>query len=573
MRAPLLLIFVSLSLAAGIHIPITNSGHSLLRARSVGVGAIGLGDFKDISYNVLVKIGIVIAPVILDTGSADLWMLLDSCPNNCSRGLPVYPHKSIKYSGVDARLFYGDSTTGTYAFGPIAKDTVTVANLSLPNQYFAGINQTDTNVSVTGSVGILGLGFPVNSVIWNALFNHQYPARTTTTSTRSSPTSSQSPRSTSLVVREDHNKPMHASRVLPNVALAAMQSLATVEQLLNTFVTNGPVIARMALSGLLSEPSFTVTLQRDTLDIGGNIGMLSLGELPETVQNDSLVWVPVRLYTTDQGGIPASPAAPNETYPISWEVPITGVYLDGQQLPMSTLSTGVSLSALIDTGSSLIRGPSDVVASIYKQISHSSDLNSYPCATAHVLEFEIGGRLFRIDPLDFGWQAVENDVQTCNSSIVPTDPPSKGFLYAWSLGVPFLKSVLASFHYGNLTHPSIDPPRVGFISTVPPNFEDIFSAAIKSAHKNFPAIVQTPPQGIPNTTLTGSAGVELAPTPTSLSTISTFTDSSASTNPASSSLSPSQFTTTVSHNGARSISQNTFPCILFFSSVLIRLFI
>ena len=81
---------------------------------------------------------------------------------------------------------------------------------------------------------------------------------------------------------------MHASRVLPNV-FAAMQNLATVEQLLNTFVTNGPVVARMALSGLLSEPSFTVTLQRDTLDIGGNIGMLSIGELPETVQNDSLV--------------------------------------------------------------------------------------------------------------------------------------------------------------------------------------------------------------------------------------------------------------------------------------------
>lgn len=47
MRTPFLLIFVSLSLAAGIHIPITNPGHSLLRARSVGVGAIGLGDFKD----------------------------------------------------------------------------------------------------------------------------------------------------------------------------------------------------------------------------------------------------------------------------------------------------------------------------------------------------------------------------------------------------------------------------------------------------------------------------------------------------------------------------------------------
>ena len=47
-------------------------------------------------------------------------------------------------------------------------------------------------------------------------------------------------------------------------------------------------------------------------------------------------------------------------------------------------------------------------------------------------------------------------------------------------------SVLASFHYGNLTHPSVDPPRVGFISTVPRDSEDVFAAAIKSAHNNFP---------------------------------------------------------------------------------------
>ena len=72
------------------------------------------------------------------------------------------------------------------------------------------------------------------------------------------------------------------------VEFGNMQNLATVDQLLGTFITNGPVVARMGFSGLLAEPSFTVTLQRDSLDIGGNIGMLSLGELPPGVLNNSL---------------------------------------------------------------------------------------------------------------------------------------------------------------------------------------------------------------------------------------------------------------------------------------------
>lgn len=57
---------------------------------------------------------------------------------------------------------------------------------------------------------------------------------------------------------------------------------------------------------------FTTTLQRDTLDIGGNVGLLSIGELPAGIQSDSLTWVPVRAYTPQEGGLPPSPEAPKE---------------------------------------------------------------------------------------------------------------------------------------------------------------------------------------------------------------------------------------------------------------------
>lgn len=42
-------------------------------------------------------------------------------------------------------------------------------------------------------------------------------------------------------------------------------------------------------------------------------------------------------------------------------------------------------------------------------------------------------------------------------------------------------SVLATFYYGNLTRPSLDPPRIGFLSTVPSDAEQRLAAAVYSA--------------------------------------------------------------------------------------------
>lgn len=45
-------------------------------------------------------------------------------------------------------------------------------------------------------------------------------------------------------------------------------------------------------------------------------------------------------------------------------------------------------------------------------------------------------------------------------------------------------SVLASFYYGNITHPSVDPPRVGFMSTVPNDANNQFTSAFAAAQAN-----------------------------------------------------------------------------------------
>jgi hypothetical protein len=60
-----------------------------------------------------------------------------------------------------------------------------------------------------------------------------------------------------------------------------------------------------------------MTLQRNAIDIGGNEGLLTIGSLPAGVDNSSMIWVPVRLYSNETGGLSAPSFAQNEVSIIS----------------------------------------------------------------------------------------------------------------------------------------------------------------------------------------------------------------------------------------------------------------
>lgn len=79
-----------------------------------------------------------------------------------------------------------------------------------------------------------------------------------------------------------------------------------------SYKTYGPFLPRLVAESGLSLPMFSVTLQRGTVDVGGAVGQLSIGELPSGVTPDKLTWVPLRLYTTSEGGLPAPPNSPEE---------------------------------------------------------------------------------------------------------------------------------------------------------------------------------------------------------------------------------------------------------------------
>jgi hypothetical protein len=86
----------------------------------------------------------------------------------------------------------------------------------------------------------------------------------------------------------------------------------SVNDIIASFATKGPLLPRLILTGALASPIVSIFLQRDTVDIGGNQGLLSIGELPAGIAAEDLTWVPLRLYAAGEGGLPAPEDSPNE---------------------------------------------------------------------------------------------------------------------------------------------------------------------------------------------------------------------------------------------------------------------
>jgi hypothetical protein len=129
------------------------------------------------------------------------------------------------------------------------------------------------------------------------------------------------PQRTSLDVL---NAPSFSTRVFPDLTgIRGHRTPATrsewarslspsVNDVLASFTTNGPLIPRLILAGALASPIVAISLQRDAIEIGGNQGILSIGELPPGIAAEDMGWVPLRGYTVAEGGLPPPEDSPNE---------------------------------------------------------------------------------------------------------------------------------------------------------------------------------------------------------------------------------------------------------------------
>ncbi|KAJ8692390.1 hypothetical protein PTI98_009708 [Pleurotus ostreatus] len=127
------------------------------------------------SYYSIIEVGGMNFRVALDTASSDLWLASSACTTETCNAIPRYPlsYESPSFAAVNGNQtsFNASYADGTSSNGFIARERVTIANLTIPDQTMGII--TDSNVTLTDrTTGLLGLGFPrlssVNQTVTNS---------------------------------------------------------------------------------------------------------------------------------------------------------------------------------------------------------------------------------------------------------------------------------------------------------------------------------------------------------------------------------------------------------------------
>lgn len=162
-------------------VPITKSRHGTSKGEALSkylspekVDADGhsipsLVDLLGASYIAEVTIGAETVPLLIDTGSSDLWVApssfkcLDADGNAVDQsecGFPSFVDDS--FSGGAApdeylSIFYANKQ---YAYGPYGFEPVALGGITVPNQQIAMLSEGHIKVSSGDFAGILGLGYP-----------------------------------------------------------------------------------------------------------------------------------------------------------------------------------------------------------------------------------------------------------------------------------------------------------------------------------------------------------------------------------------------------------------------------
>jgi len=138
------------------------------------------------------------------------------------------------------------------------------------------------------------------------------------------------------------------------------------------------------------------------------------------------------------------------TNPGYWQVELDDVVVGSEQ---QNLCQG-KCQAAVDTGTSLLAGPTEVVGELTKILGVKEDCSNFDDLPE--LGFLIGGHKLKLSPEDY----VDRDGHSCSVALMSMDvPPPKGPLFIF--GDPFLRKYYTVYDRGQL--------KVGFAEAVQPS--------------------------------------------------------------------------------------------------------
>ncbi|KAF8074696.1 aspartic peptidase A1 [Lyophyllum atratum] len=343
-------------------------GSDEAQKRSVGTNLIS-NQNQDSSFFGSLAIGTppVSYNVILDTGSADLWVADSNCNSSCKGVATFNPNASSTFTstGVPFSISYGSGQ----AAGSLGKDTIQMAGFSVSNQTFGICDDVSNGLLNNPVSGLLGLAF------------------------KSIASSGATPFWQTLVAGGAWDSPVMGFQLTRHIADPDSQSV----------------------------------------EFGGTFTM---GAVNKT------------LYTGDIEYVDLATTAS------FWILPLTSLTTQGNSVDVPS---GREAYAAIDTGTTLIGGPQDVVTEFYSKIPGAAPGTgnfegyfTYPCSTVVNATMAFGGRSWPISETDFKLTQLSQR-QCLGAVFILTTGRSAP---TWIVGDTFLKNVYSAFRY--------DPPSVGF---------------------------------------------------------------------------------------------------------------
>jgi len=180
------------------------------------------------------------------------------------------------------------------------------------------------------------------------------------------------------------------------------------------------IVQRLGDSGTMQRPLFAVFFGNDSED-----SEITFGRYDKRRMASELMWLPV-------------------TEPGYWQIKVDSVVVGGQTMDPCSGDRGCQVA--VDTGTSLLAGPSDVVESLVERLHVAMDCSNK--LNLPDLTFVVGNVSLALSPDDY----VSQTAGSCSLGLMAMDiPPPKGPLYIF--GDPFLRKYYTVY--------DLEGPRVG----------------------------------------------------------------------------------------------------------------